>query len=48
LLELEAMKRVLSIMRGEEFQAAISRLPGYKLADAGSVKTVKEAFQPSH
>jgi molybdate-binding protein len=45
LLELEAMKRVLSIMRGEEFQATISQLPGYKSSDAGSVKTVKEAFQ---
>src|ERR1700723_89053 len=47
LLELEAMKRVLSIMRGEEFQAAISQLPGYRLKDAGLVKTVKEAFQRS-
>src|ERR1700722_10355264 len=47
LLELEAMKRVLSIMRGTEFQEAISQLPGYKLKDAGSVKTVKEAFQRS-
>ena len=47
LLELEAMKRVLSIMRGEEFQTAISQLPGYRSRDAGSVKTVKEAFQPS-
>jgi len=44
-LEREAMKRVLSIMRGEEFQAAISQLPGYRLRDAGSVKTVKDAFQ---
>jgi molybdate transport repressor ModE-like protein len=46
-LELEAMKRLLSIMRGEEFQATISRLPGYKSSDAGSIKTVEEAFQPS-
>ena len=46
-LELEAMKRVLSIMRGEEFQAAISQLPGYRLNDAGSVRTIKEAFQQS-
>jgi molybdate-binding protein len=45
LLEVEAMKRVLSIMRGDEFQAAISQLPGYRSRDAGSVKTVKEAFQ---
>ena len=45
LLELDAMKRVLSVMRGEEFQAAISQLPGYRLNDAGSIKTVKEAFE---
>jgi molybdate transport repressor ModE-like protein len=45
LLELEAMKRVLSIMRGDEFQATISQLAGYKSSDAGSVKTLKEAFQ---
>ena len=48
LLEQEAMKRMLSIMRGEEFQAAISQLPGYRLKDPGWVKTVKEAFdQPA-
>jgi molybdate transport repressor ModE-like protein len=47
LLELEGMKRVLSIMRGEEFQMAISQLPGYRSSDAGSVHTVKEAFQLS-
>src|SRR5580700_6016432 len=44
LLELDSMKRVLSIMRGEEFQAAISQLPGYRTKDAGSVKTIREAF----
>lgn len=44
-LEQEAMKRVLEIMRGEEFQAAISRLPGYRSSDAGTVKTISEAFQ---
>lgn len=47
LLELDAMKRVLSIMRGEEFQLAISQLPGYRSSNAGSVHTVKEAFQLS-
>ncbi len=47
LLETEAMKRVLAIMRGEEFQAAISRLPGYKCSDAGEVKTVSLVFQRS-
>ncbi len=47
LLERPAMKRVLSIMRGEEFQAAISQLPGYRLSGPGSVKTIKEVFQHS-
>ena len=47
LLELEAMKRVLSIMRGEEFQTAISQLPGYRIKDAGSVQTVNEVFRQS-
>jgi molybdate transport repressor ModE-like protein len=47
LLELEAMKRVLSIMRSEEFQTAISQLPGYRIKDAGSVKTVNEVFRQS-
>jgi len=47
LLELEAMKRVLAIMRGAEFQAAISRLPGYRIKDAGSLMTVAEMFRQS-
>jgi len=46
-LELESIKRVLAIMRGEEFQTAISKLPGYRCKDAGIVKTVQEAFQRS-
>jgi len=44
-LETEAMKRVLEIMRGQEFQSAISLLPGYKCSDTGSVKTVSLVFQ---
>lgn len=46
-LEQEAMKRVLAVVRSEEFQTAISRLPGYKTSDAGMVKAVKEVFQPA-
>src|SRR6476646_3509594 len=46
-LELESIKRVLAIMRSEEFQTAISQLPGYRCNDAGVVKTVQEAFQRS-
>jgi molybdate transport repressor ModE-like protein len=44
-LETEAMKRVLAIVRGEEFQAAISRLPGYRCSNAGLVKTVSSVFR---
>lgn len=46
-LELEPMKRVLAIMRGEEFQTAISKLPGYKASDPGMVKTIREMFDRS-
>ena len=45
LLESDLMKRVLTVMKGEEFQAAVSLLPGYRSQDAGVVKTVKEVFQ---
>jgi molybdate transport repressor ModE-like protein len=47
LLELGSIKRVLAIMRSEEFQTAISQLPGYRCKDPGVVKTVQEAFQRS-
>jgi molybdate transport repressor ModE-like protein len=43
-VEQESMKRVLGVMRSEEFQTAISRLPGYRCHDAGIVKTIREAF----
>jgi molybdate-binding protein len=44
-LEQAAMKRFLAIMRSEEFQAAVSRLQGYKTKDAGLVKTIKDVFR---
>jgi molybdate-binding protein len=45
ILDLEPVKRVIAIMRSPEFQAAISDLPGYVAKDAGSIKTIREAFQ---
>lgn len=45
ILELEPIKRVLAVMRSEEFHSAISRLPGYTVRDAGAIKTVREAFR---
>jgi molybdate transport repressor ModE-like protein len=44
-LETAVMKRVLEIMRGNEFQSAIGRLPGYRLMDAGSIKTPSQFFR---
>jgi hypothetical protein len=46
-LEHEPMKRVLAIMRGEEFRTAIKQLPGYRIKEAGTVKTVNEVFRQS-
>lgn len=47
ILELTAVQRVLSIMRGEEFHAAISELPGYRVKDAGTIKTINQVFRKS-
>jgi len=44
LLELEPMKRVLAVIRSNEFRDAISELPGYRCKDAGAIKTIREAF----
>jgi molybdate transport repressor ModE-like protein len=46
-LERDAMQRVLAVMRSEEFRAEVSRLPGYRVNEPGSIKTVKEVFQDS-
>ena len=44
-LEVQSMKRVLAILRGEAFQQAMAELPGYEANGAGSVYTVKEVFK---
>jgi molybdate transport repressor ModE-like protein len=44
-LEVDVMKRVLAILRGQAFQHAISQLPGYRCQDAGTVFTVKDVFR---
>src|SRR6202044_749664 len=38
----EPMRRVLDIMKGQEFQTAVAALPGYKATDTGVVHSVKE------
>jgi len=46
-LEQEAVKRVLAVMRSDEFRDAISRTPGYTVTDPGTIKTIGEGFQSS-
>jgi hypothetical protein len=42
---MEAVKRVLKVMRNAEFYDAISRIPGYRVNDAGVIKTIGEVFR---
>jgi hypothetical protein len=44
-LETEPMQRLLDVMKGREFQAAVAALPGYRTANTGSVSTVKEFLE---
>lgn len=39
------MRRILDVMRGTEFQAAVAALPGYAAVDTGAVKTIDDAFE---
>ena len=36
------MRRVLDVMKGDDFHREIAALPGYAPADTGSVHTVRE------
>jgi molybdate transport repressor ModE-like protein len=41
-VETEPMRRVLELMKGDEFHRAIAALPGYQSAETGTVHTVRE------
>src|SRR6202521_124070 len=42
LLETEPMRRVLDVMKGNEFHKTVAALPGYVAVDTGSVSTVQK------
>src|SRR5580693_2849392 len=44
ILENESVKRLLAIMRSEEFSSALAKLPGYAAKDSGVVKELREAL----
>ena len=44
-LENESVQRLLSVMRSEEFAAAVGDLPGYAAKDPGVVKGIREALR---
>jgi molybdate transport repressor ModE-like protein len=45
ILESHAVRRVLAIMRSEEFHKAIAEIPGYAVQDAGQIKSLREGFR---
>lgn len=45
ILEKEPVRRVLSVMRSEDFYRAVSELPGYRVNEPGAVLTVQEVFR---
>jgi molybdate transport repressor ModE-like protein len=44
-LDREPIKRVLALMKSGEFSQAIAGIPGYRINDPGSIKTIKEIFR---
>ena len=44
-LDQESVKRLLAIMRSDEFREAIMHLPGYIPKDMGQVRTIEEMFR---
>jgi len=45
MLENDAVKRMLAILRSEEFHEAVARMPGYTAKDAGVIMGVREALR---
>ena len=45
ILDHPAMERLLAVMRGPEFAAAIGALPGYQVKEPGVIKTIREVFR---
>lgn len=44
-LDLEPVKRLLSVMRGDEFHEAIAQIPGYMAKNMGEVRTIPDMFR---
>ena len=44
LLETAPMRRILEVMRGEEFAQVLAHLPGYMAVDTGQVRSIDEVF----
>lgn len=47
ILELDAVKRILTVMQGQQFHEAIAHVPGYKVKDPGVIKTIADVFRRS-
>ena len=45
-LENPSVQRILEVMRGAAFAAAIAALPGYSVTDPGKVRSIEEVFGP--